>query len=102
MADILNHTCDYINVSKTDIDYRIENLQGKIDREWKLEDIEDDNPNYPTLDTKNISLFTWDKLLTKKKEKPKAEQKPVLNQKEISQLIKKIDNNFELLEPESK
>lgn len=101
-GDILNHTCDYINVSKTDIDYRIENLQGKIDREWKLEDIEDDNPNYPTLDTKNISLFTWDKLLTKKKEKPKAEQKPVLNQKEISQLIKKIDNNFELLEPESK
>lgn len=98
-GNILENLCDYVKISKTDIDYKIENLQGKIDREWQLEDMNDEKVNYPTLDNKSIALFSWNHLISKK---PKEDKKNNLNEKEINQLINKINNNFELLEPEEK
>ena len=98
-GNILENLCDYVKISKTDIDYKIENLQGKIDREWQLEDMNEEKITYPTIDNKNIPLFSWKHLISKKE---KESKKSNINEKEINQLISKINNNFELLEPEEK
>lgn len=53
-GELITHLSDYLLVTKEDIEYRIGKRQGKIDRDWKEEEIIPVDIEYPETDKSTI------------------------------------------------